>query len=72
MDDPCRIRVEVYLPIMEKLICVSGVASVRLTIIDVNDNSPDFPQASYTFSVDEDRPNGDDVGTMTAIDEDSG
>ena len=57
---------------MEKLICVSGVASVRLTIIDVNDNSPDFPQASYTFSVDEDRPNGDDVGTMTADDPDSG
>ena len=45
---------------------------MRLTIIDVNDNSPDFPQASYTFSVDEDRPNGDDVGTMTADDQDSG
>lgn len=49
----------------------TGQCTVKITITDVNDNPPAFPQASYTFSVEEDKLFGTTVDTVTADDPDS-
>ena len=41
-------------------------------MLDVNDNSPQFPQAAYGFSLSEDIPQGTSVGRVTATDADIG
>ena len=51
------------------------MVTVKITIEDVNDNPPSFPQQSYTFEVPEDLPIGDRLpnnAKVTATDPDSG
>ncbi|CAG5132579.1 unnamed protein product, partial [Candidula unifasciata] len=50
----------------------SSVATVTLTILDVNDNSPQFPDQPRAFNVSEDAPLGHVIATITATDADSG
>jgi hypothetical protein len=45
---------------------------VRITVSDVNDNSPLFTQASYVSKVTDDVPNGTVIATVRANDADSG
>jgi len=51
-------------------LCTS--ATVLVTILDVNDNSPKFTQPSYTFIVPEQEPANQSVGLVSATDADSG
>ncbi|BFZ17964.1 hypothetical protein BsWGS_21003 [Bradybaena similaris] len=53
-------------------ISTSSVATVSLTIIDVNDNSPQFPVQPKIFNVSEDEPIGYVIANITATDVDSG
>eukprot|EP00118_Oscarella_pearsei_P003217 m.13434 g.13434 ORF g.13434 m.13434 type:complete len:5185 (+) comp24805_c0_seq1:361-15915(+) len=48
------------------------VATVRVSVTNVNDNAPKFPQSRYLASVDEDAESGDLVLTLTATDPDVG
>jgi len=49
----------------------SSVTTVQLTVIDVDDEAPQFYFTEYTFSVDEGQPGGTEVGTVTAYDRDA-
>lgn len=51
---------------------LSGTATVEVTILDINDNSPQFPSSSYTADVSEDVPIGSLVLEVTATDPDQG
>jgi len=48
----------------------TGTATVSVTILDDNDESPRFTQRQYVFHVPEDRPTGTTVGHVTAVDRD--
>ncbi|XP_062622203.1 cadherin-87A-like [Saccostrea cucullata] len=50
----------------------SGTATVTVNILDVNDNLPQFNQASYTESILETAPGGTSVTKIQATDPDSG
>uniref|UniRef100_A0A3P9K159 Cadherin 11 n=1 Tax=Oryzias latipes TaxID=8090 RepID=A0A3P9K159_ORYLA len=51
---------------------LSGTTEVRITLTDVNDNPPKFPQSVYTMSVSEDKVPGEEVGRLKAKDLDLG
>ncbi|MFT7803874.1 protocadherin-16-like [Arapaima gigas] len=51
---------------------LTGTATVEVTILDVNDNSPVFQQRSYTVDIPENAPVGSPVLKVTATDEDQG
>ncbi|XP_071083481.1 cadherin-23-like [Haliotis cracherodii] len=46
--------------------------SLTITLLDVNDNTPEFNDASYTYSVIEDAILSTSVGTVSATDSDAG
>ncbi len=49
----------------------TATATLSLSIIDVNDEPPQFTKSSYVFSVSENQPGGEPVGQVTATDKDS-
>lgn len=51
---------------------ISDTAYVRIFISDVNDNKPEFAQASYEVDVDEDADVGFAILTVSANDGDEG
>nr|XP_056719285.1 cadherin-24 [Euleptes europaea] len=51
---------------------LSGSTTITVTLSDVNDNPPRFPQSSYQFSVVETAPPGSAVGRLRAHDPDEG
>uniref|UniRef100_A0A8D3DFS8 Cadherin domain-containing protein n=1 Tax=Scophthalmus maximus TaxID=52904 RepID=A0A8D3DFS8_SCOMX len=51
---------------------LSGSTTVNITLTDVNDNPPKFPQKSYQLYVPEQAPVGNTVGRIRANDEDEG
>lgn len=51
---------------------LSGTTEVKITLTDVNDNPPKFPQSVYTMSVSEDKVPGEEVGRLKAKDPDMG
>uniref|UniRef100_A0A8C4ZF56 Cadherin domain-containing protein n=1 Tax=Gadus morhua TaxID=8049 RepID=A0A8C4ZF56_GADMO len=51
---------------------LSGTTEVKITLTDVNDNPPKFPQSVYTMSVLEDKVSGEEVGRVKAKDPDQG
>ncbi|CAL8254627.1 unnamed protein product [Lota lota] len=51
---------------------LSGTTEVKITLTDVNDNPPKFPQSVYTMSVSEDKVSGEEVGRLKAKDPDQG
>lgn len=51
---------------------LSSTATIRVTVLDVNDNKPMFEQESYTASVSESALPGQYITTITAKDMDSG
>ncbi|XP_059929662.1 cadherin-11 isoform X1 [Gadus macrocephalus] len=51
---------------------LSGTTEVKITLTDVNDNPPKFPQSVYTMSVSEDKVLGEEVGRLKAKDPDQG
>lgn len=50
----------------------STALNISVIVLDVNDNSPSFPAANFTFSVKELLPVGAVVGAVSAVDVDSG
>ncbi|CAG5117266.1 unnamed protein product [Candidula unifasciata] len=51
---------------------LSSTASMLITLVDVNDNSPRFPQESYLYNIVENNMKGDTVAIITASDKDDG
>uniref|UniRef100_A0AAX7T4S1 Cadherin domain-containing protein n=1 Tax=Astatotilapia calliptera TaxID=8154 RepID=A0AAX7T4S1_ASTCA len=51
---------------------LSGTTEVKITLTDVNDNPPKFPQSVYSMSVSEDKVAGEEVGRLKAKDPDLG
>ncbi|XP_066569814.1 cadherin-11 [Amia ocellicauda] len=51
---------------------LSGTTKVTITLTDVNDNPPKFPQSVYAMSVSEDAVPGEEVGRLKAKDPDLG
>uniref|UniRef100_A0A8C8BXQ6 Cadherin domain-containing protein n=2 Tax=Oncorhynchus TaxID=8016 RepID=A0A8C8BXQ6_ONCTS len=51
---------------------LSGTTEVKITLTDVNDNPPKFPQSVYAMSVSEDKVSGEEVGRLKAKDPDLG
>ncbi|KAM8851758.1 cadherin-11 isoform 1-T3 [Synchiropus picturatus] len=51
---------------------LSGTTEVKITLTDVNDNPPKFPQSVYSMSVSEDKEMGEEVGRLKAKDPDMG
>uniref|UniRef100_A0A3Q3KPK6 Cadherin domain-containing protein n=1 Tax=Monopterus albus TaxID=43700 RepID=A0A3Q3KPK6_MONAL len=51
---------------------LSGTTEVKITLTDVNDNPPKFPQSVYPMSVLEDKVPGEEVGRLKAKDPDLG
>uniref|UniRef100_A0AAQ4PIN6 Cadherin domain-containing protein n=1 Tax=Gasterosteus aculeatus aculeatus TaxID=481459 RepID=A0AAQ4PIN6_GASAC len=51
---------------------LSGTTQVKITLTDVNDNPPKFPQSVYSMSVSEDKVPGEEVGRLKAKDPDLG
>uniref|UniRef100_A0A4W5NEJ3 Cadherin 11, type 2, OB-cadherin (osteoblast) n=1 Tax=Hucho hucho TaxID=62062 RepID=A0A4W5NEJ3_9TELE len=51
---------------------LSGTTEVKITLTDVNDNPPKFPQSVYSMSVSEDKVSGEEVGRLKAKDPDLG
>ncbi|CAB1416049.1 unnamed protein product [Pleuronectes platessa] len=49
---------------------LSATASVTITVMDVNDNRPEFVQKEYYSRLNEDAVVGTSVGTVTAVDRD--
>ncbi|CAK6446151.1 unnamed protein product [Pipistrellus nathusii] len=50
----------------------SGTSTIRIVIVDVNDNAPQFPQAIYQAQAPENSPVGSIIATVSASDADSG
>ncbi|XP_049729824.1 protocadherin beta-16 [Elephas maximus indicus] len=50
----------------------SGTTQVRVEVVDINDNAPEFEQALYKVQIPEDSPTGSLVVTVSARDLDSG
>ncbi|GFR91006.1 protocadherin-9 [Elysia marginata] len=51
---------------------MSATATLRINVLDVNDNAPQFAQGSYNLSISENNPIGTYIGRMTAFDDDAG
>ncbi|NXC44212.1 CADH9 protein, partial [Penelope pileata] len=51
---------------------LSGTTTVNITLIDVNDNPPRFPQSTYQFNSPESAPPGTPLGRIKANDPDLG
>uniref|UniRef100_A0A672YJD4 Cadherin domain-containing protein n=1 Tax=Sphaeramia orbicularis TaxID=375764 RepID=A0A672YJD4_9TELE len=51
---------------------LSGTTEVKITLTDVNDNPPKFPQSVYPMSISEDKVPGEEVGRLKAKDPDLG
>ncbi|XP_018429578.1 PREDICTED: cadherin-6-like isoform X3 [Nanorana parkeri] len=51
---------------------LSGTTSVNITLLDVNDNPPRFPQSTYQFRAPESSPVGSAIGRIKANDADEG
>ncbi|KAG9479406.1 hypothetical protein GDO78_012861 [Eleutherodactylus coqui] len=51
---------------------LSGTTTVNITLTDVNDNPPRFPQSIYQFVVLESAPTGTEIGRIKAVDADVG
>ncbi|KAM8811245.1 cadherin-9 isoform 1-T1 [Eudromia elegans] len=51
---------------------LSGTTTVNITLTDVNDNPPRFPQSTYQFSSSESAPPGTPLGRIKAYDPDVG
>ncbi|XP_059215274.1 cadherin-11 [Centropristis striata] len=51
---------------------LSGTTEVKITLTDVNDNPPKFPQSVYSMSISEDKVPGEEVGRLKAKDPDLG
>ncbi|KAL3880639.1 hypothetical protein ACJMK2_032863 [Sinanodonta woodiana] len=51
---------------------LTGSATVRIHILDKNDEKPVFDRTSYQFSISENRPSETVVGTLSASDSDTG
>ncbi|XP_071592734.1 cadherin-9 [Heliangelus exortis] len=51
---------------------LSGTTTVNITLTDVNDNPPRFPQSTYQFSSPESAPPGTPLGRIKATDPDVG
>ncbi|XP_062373889.1 cadherin EGF LAG seven-pass G-type receptor 1-like [Sardina pilchardus] len=49
---------------------LSSSASISITVLDVNDNVPEFTQRSYSLKINEDAVVGTSVLTVTAVDRD--
>uniref|UniRef100_A0A6Q2ZHX1 Cadherin domain-containing protein n=1 Tax=Esox lucius TaxID=8010 RepID=A0A6Q2ZHX1_ESOLU len=49
---------------------LSGTTEVKITLTDVNDNPPKFPQSVYAMTVSEDKVPGEEVGRLKAKDPD--
>lgn len=49
---------------------LSSSASISITVLDVNDNVPEFTQKSYSLKINEDAVVGTSVLTVTAVDRD--
>ena len=47
-------------------------SAITVLVTDANDNTPEFPESVYEFSVAEDAPAGSPVGRIEAADPDSG
>ncbi|XP_058650155.1 protocadherin-15b isoform X3 [Onychostoma macrolepis] len=50
----------------------SSPVTVNITVIDANDNTPTFPNVSYSVNVYTDMPPGDTILQLTAVDADEG
>lgn len=57
-------------PFISGLYHLGSYQKIDVTITDVNDNSNNFTQSSYSFSVDESATIGTNIGTVKAIDSD--
>ncbi|XP_076856997.1 cadherin-10-like isoform X2 [Brachyhypopomus gauderio] len=51
---------------------LSGTTTVNISLLDINNNPPRFPQGVYQFSVSESSDPGTVIGTLMATDADSG
>ncbi|XP_076875501.1 protocadherin gamma-A11-like isoform X42 [Brachyhypopomus gauderio] len=51
---------------------LSGAVKIRVTVLDVNDNAPVFDQKTYKTTITENAPEGSDIITVRASDEDEG
>ena len=51
---------------------MTATTQLLVTVLDVNDESPLFDSASYTYTISEDRPVGSFIGTVRATDQDIG
>ncbi|KAJ8400442.1 hypothetical protein AAFF_G00395660 [Aldrovandia affinis] len=51
---------------------LSGTTEVKITLTDVNDNPPKFPQSVYAMAIAEDKVVGEEVGRLKAKDPDLG
>ena len=51
---------------------LSSTATVTVEVLDLNDNSPQFPKNSYTAIVSEAATEGQEIITIVAEDRDSG
>ncbi|XP_061191904.1 cadherin-23-like isoform X2 [Saccostrea echinata] len=51
---------------------LTSIATVLVSLTDINDNTPIFQPYSTQYSVEENKPNGTFVGTINATDRDSG
>ncbi|KAF8565097.1 hypothetical protein P879_01282 [Paragonimus westermani] len=49
----------------------TGTANIKVTILDINDNSPQFSQPDYTFHILENQPESTQIGRVSATDVDS-
>ncbi|OON19536.1 cadherin domain protein, partial [Opisthorchis viverrini] len=50
---------------------LTSTSTVKITVLDVNDNAPQFGSAEYTFHLAENQPRATQVGQVTATDLDS-
>ena len=51
---------------------LTGTTTATVTLTDVNDNAPVFTNTPFSFTVDENAANDTEVGTVTAVDYDTG
>ncbi|KAL3876983.1 hypothetical protein ACJMK2_034753 [Sinanodonta woodiana] len=50
----------------------TATATIKLEILDINDNAPEFTEKSYVFYASENLRNPNEIGSIYAIDKDSG